>query len=112
MIESIQELLQKEAQAVLNIPVTDALRACGRTYRGTDSPAERETGDLGMGRAGQVHANEVVKEVSENTGKYNLLICNTRIVNLYEHTVMVTLVSVFVARLLHLDQVRRCSICS
>lgn len=24
MIESIQELLQKEAQAVLNIPVTDA----------------------------------------------------------------------------------------
>lgn len=26
MIESIQELLQKEAQAVLNIPVTDALR--------------------------------------------------------------------------------------
>ena len=29
MIESIQELLQKEAQAVLNIPVTDSYeRAC------------------------------------------------------------------------------------
>ena len=53
--------------------------------------------------------NEVVKEVSKIPE--NIIIdINARIVNLYEHTVMVTLVSVFVARLLHLDQVRQYNI--
>ena len=57
----------------------------------------------------EVIANEVVKEVSKIPE--NIIIdINARIVNLYEHTVMVTLVSVFVARLLHLDQVRQYNI--
>ena len=57
----------------------------------------------------EVIANEVVKEVSR-IPENRIIDINARIVNLYEHTVMVTLMSVFVARLLHLDQVRQYNI--
>ena len=57
----------------------------------------------------EVIANEVVKEVSRIPEK-RIIDINAHIVNLYEHTVMVTLLSVFVARLLQLDQVRQYNI--
>lgn len=57
MVESIRELLQKEAQAVLNIPVTDAYE------KAVDLIVEqvhRKKGKLvtsGMGKAGQIAMN-------------------------------------------------------
>ena len=53
MIASIQELLQKEAQAVLNIPVTDAYE---RAVELIVEQVHRKKGKLvtsGMGKAGQ-----------------------------------------------------------
>lgn len=52
MIESIQELLQKEAQAVLNIPVTDAYE---KAVELIVEQIHRKKGKLvtsGMGKAG------------------------------------------------------------
>ena len=57
MIESIQELLQKEAQAVLNIPVTDAYE---RAVELIVEQVHRRKGKLvtsGMGKAGQIAMN-------------------------------------------------------
>ena len=57
MIESIQELLQKEAQAVLNIPVTDAYE---RAVELIVEQIHRRKGKLvtsGMGKAGQIAMN-------------------------------------------------------
>lgn len=54
MIESIQELLQKEAQAVLNIPVTDAYE---RAVELIVEQIHRRKGKLvtsGMGKAGRL----------------------------------------------------------
>ena len=54
MIASIQELLQKEAQAVLNIPVTDAYE---RAVELIVEQVHRKKGKLvtsGMGKAGPV----------------------------------------------------------
>ena len=57
MIESIKDLLQKEAQAVLNIPVTDAYE------KAVDLIIEQiciKKGKLvtsGMGKAGQIAMN-------------------------------------------------------
>ena len=54
MIASIQELLQKEAQAVLNIPVTDAYE---RAVELIVEQVHRKKGKLvtsGMGKAGQI----------------------------------------------------------
>lgn len=54
----------------------------------------------------EIIANEMVKEVDEMPG--NVVIdMNERTANLYEHTVMVTLLSVAVAKKLHLDRKRR-----
>lgn len=54
----------------------------------------------------EIIANEMVKEVDEMPG--NVVIdMNERTTNLYEHTVMVTLLSVAVAKKLHLDRKRR-----
>ena len=41
MIESIQELLQKEAQAVLNIPVTDAYEKAVELIDGTNTQKKK-----------------------------------------------------------------------
>ena len=57
MIASIQELLQKEAQAVLNIPVTDAYE---RAVELIVEQVHRKKGKLvtsGMGKAGQIAMN-------------------------------------------------------
>lgn len=57
MIESIQELLQKEAQAVLNIPVTDAYE---KAVELIVEQIHRKKGKLvtsGMGKAGQIAMN-------------------------------------------------------
>ena len=57
MIASIQELLQKEAQAVLNIPVTDAYE---RAVELIVEQVHRKKGNLvtsGMGKAGQIAMN-------------------------------------------------------
>ena len=54
MIASIQEILQKEAQAVLNIPVTDAY---DRALELIVEQVHRKIGKLvtsGMGKAGQI----------------------------------------------------------
>ena len=59
MIASIQELLQKEAQAVLNIPVTDAYE---RAVELIVEQVHRKKGKLvtsGMGKAGQIAMNIV-----------------------------------------------------
>ena len=54
----------------------------------------------------EIIANEMVTEVDEMPG--NVVIdMNERTANLYEHTVMVTLLSVAVAKKLHLDRKRR-----
>ena len=57
MIASIQELLQKEAQAVLNIPVTDAYE---KAVELIVEQVHRKKGKLvtsGMGKAGQIAMN-------------------------------------------------------
>mgnify|MGYP000583316632 CR=1 FL=1 len=57
MIESIQELLQKEAQAVLNIPVTNAYE---KAVELIVEQIHRKKGKLvtsGMGKAGQIAMN-------------------------------------------------------
>lgn len=57
MIESIQELLRKEAQAVLNIPVTDAYE---KAVALIVEHVHRKKGKLvtsGMGKAGQIAMN-------------------------------------------------------
>ena len=57
MIASIQELLQKEAQAVLNIPVTDAYE---KAVELIVEQVHRKRGKLvtsGMGKAGQIAMN-------------------------------------------------------
>lgn len=57
MIASIQELLQKEAQAVLNIPVTDAYE---KAVSLIVEHVHRRKGKLvtsGMGKAGQIAMN-------------------------------------------------------
>ena len=57
MIESIQELLQKEARAVLNIPVTDAYE---KAVELIVEQIHRKKGKLvtsGMGKAGQIAMN-------------------------------------------------------
>ena len=57
MIESIQELPQKEAQAVLNIPVTDAYE---KAVELIVEQIHRKKGKLvtsGMGKAGQIAMN-------------------------------------------------------
>ena len=57
MIASIQELLQKEAQAVLNIPVTDAYE---RAVELIVEQVHRKKGKLvtsGMGKAGKIAMN-------------------------------------------------------
>ena len=57
MIESIQELLQKEAQAVLNIPVSDAYE---KAVELIVEQIHRKKGKLvtsGMGKAGQIAMN-------------------------------------------------------
>ena len=57
MIASIQELLQKEAQAVLNIPVTDAYERAVELIGRTSAPQKRELVTSGMGKAGQIAMN-------------------------------------------------------
>ena len=57
MTESIKELLQKEAQAVLNIPVTDAYE---KAVALIEEQIHRKRGKLvtsGMGKAGQIAMN-------------------------------------------------------
>ena len=49
MIASIQELLQKEAQAVLNIPVTDAYERAVELIVEQVHRKKRETGNFGYG---------------------------------------------------------------
>ena len=63
MIESIQELLQKEAQAVLNIPVTDAYE---KAVELIVEQIHRKKGKLvtsGMGKAGQIAMNIALRFV-------------------------------------------------
>lgn len=57
MIESIKQLLQQEAQAVLNIPVTDAYE---KAVALIVEQVHRKKGKLvtsGMGKAGQIAMN-------------------------------------------------------
>lgn len=57
MISSIHELLQREAQAVLNIPVTDAYE---KAVELIVEQVHRKKGKLvtsGMGKAGQIAMN-------------------------------------------------------
>ena len=72
MIESIQELLQKEAQAVLNIPVTDAYE---RAVELIVEQIHRRKGKLvtsGMGKAGQIAMNIATTFCSTGTPAYFL----------------------------------------
>ncbi len=51
MIDSIKQLLQQEAQAVLNIPVTDAYEKSGETDCRTDTSEKGKTGNFRYGKS-------------------------------------------------------------
>ena len=57
MITSIQELLQKEAQAVLNIPVTDAYEKAVALIVEHVQQRKGKLVTSGMGKAGQIAMN-------------------------------------------------------
>ena len=57
MIASIQELLQKEAQAVLNIPVTDAYEKAVELIVEQVHHKKGKLVTSGMGKAGQIAMN-------------------------------------------------------
>lgn len=57
----------------------------------------------------EIIANDIVKEVDEMSGN-TIIDMKERTSNLYEHTVMVTLLSVMVAKKLKLDKVKRYNI--
>ena len=67
MMTSIHELLQKEAQAVLNIPITDAYE---KAVELIVEQIHRKKGKLvttGMGKAGQIAMNIATREIVELT---------------------------------------------
>ena len=75
MIESIQELLQKEAQAVLNIPVTDAYE---KAVELIVEQIHRKKGKLvtsGMGKAGQIAMNKTkICQFTLSHSRYSLFV--------------------------------------
>lgn len=57
MIESIKDLLQKEAQAVLNIPITDAYEKAVNLIIEQIHIKKGKLVTSGMGKAGQIAMN-------------------------------------------------------
>ena len=60
MIESIKDLLQKEAQAVLNIPITDAYEKAVNLIIEQIHIKKGKLVTSGMGKAGQIAMNDLL----------------------------------------------------
>ena len=88
MIDSIKQLLQQEAQAVLNIPVTDAYEKAVKLIVEQIHQKKGKLVTSGMGKAGQIAMNIAttfcstgipsVRSEERRVGKECLRLCRSR----------------------------------